>query len=176
MKGKLIAIVFLALLLIGIAYVRALFSNQERAISQLSSVSGTVPEDILVEYLNKDEAAHRVDSVFRLFSDSLAKLNEYWTSMIDSMPLEESDSLENTIADLKEELKDTEERLTQARQERSNQFEKMVKAFYSGEISRLPSDLSNYEREVSIKEIKGKARDYFEISSKRLNEIISERN
>lgn len=172
MKRKIIVVIALALLLIGIAYVRALFSHQERRGAISPEVSRSIPADLLDDYYNKDSAARSLDQLRQLYSDSLIRLAALGTAMDDSLPRPPIDSLRELIRELQEKLDSSVEEVREARLNQASQFEKLVAAFYQGEISRLPSDLSRYEREVSIKEIKDKACKYFGLSADSLDNIL----
>ena len=93
MARKVIIVVALALLLIGIAYVRALFSHQDRKTALLPEVTKAVPSEILDGYLKKEEAAQTLDSIHKIYSDSMAALTASWTSIVDSLPRAGLDSL-----------------------------------------------------------------------------------
>jgi hypothetical protein len=164
MKRKVIAVIFLVLLLIGIAYVRALFSHQERHTSLSPEVAKVVPAELLDDYLSKEQDARGYDSLKQAYSDSLTRLNESLTGRIDSLPQAQTDSLQTLIGQLQQRLSVAEEDVREAECIQAEQFEKLIAAFYKGEVSKLPADLSSYEREVSIKEIKNKAREYFGLS------------
>jgi len=176
MKRKIFAILALALLLIGVAYVRALFSHQERLGAFSPEVSRVLPPDMLDDYLKKDEASRTLDSLRQFYADSLARLTTLWSVTIDSLPSANVDSLQELISGLKEKLDSAEEEVSDAQRSKVNQFEKLVASFYKGEVSQLPSDLSQYEREVSIKEIKDKAQKYFGLSADALDRILRERS
>jgi non-ribosomal peptide synthetase component E (peptide arylation enzyme) len=172
MKRKFIAIAFLALLLIGIAYVRALLSHQDREHALSPEVTRAIPAELIDDYIKRDEATRSFDSLRLFYVDSLEKLTSYRETVIDSQPREDIDSLQADISKLRDQVKQAEKNVEKAKRGKTEQFEKLIAAFYEGELTQLPSDLSKYERDVSIKEIKGKAQKYFGVSSKKLNTII----
>ncbi|MFW9817883.1 MAG: hypothetical protein ACFFEW_18360 [Candidatus Thorarchaeota archaeon] len=168
-----ILIVALAAILVGIAYIRALFSNQDRISPVSPEAAVLVPPEILDEYIRKDEAATRLDSVHRLYVDSLEIVKRQISADMRSVDSATTDSLQAEIDRLTQRLDLTESAATRADKEKRLQFEKLVAAFYKGEIRRLPNDLSSYEHKVSVEEIRSKAMNYFEISSKDLSRIIN---
>lgn len=172
MKRKITTIVALVLLLIGIAYVRALFSNQDRNSALPPEVIQTIPADILDDYLKKEEAAQRLDSLHQFYRDSLEISNVLLTAAIDGRSQIEVDSLQALIEQLQKKLGQAENNIAKAKRGKTEQYEKLIAAFYNGEISQLPPDLTNYEREVSIKEVNNKAQKYFGISAKTLSRIV----
>jgi hypothetical protein len=172
MKRKIISVIALALILIGIAYVRALFSHQAREGTFSQEVTRIVPPEILENYLKKEEAARAYDSLEQFYTDSLEHLTVYWSDLADSLPRTAVDSLKQLIDKLQQDLETTKENVRKAKRGKTEQFEKLIAAFYKGELSQLPADLTKYEQDVSIKEIKSKAQDYFGISSEKLNKII----
>jgi len=167
---KYVAIVGLALLLIGIAYVRAIFSHQDRTDGFPSEVGKAIPANVLDDYVMKEEAASRLDSVRRIYADSLGKMQEIIAASEDSKLA--ADSLKSLLDELSHKLEAAEKEARQARSAKESQFEKLVAGFYKGEVSRLPADLSTYEHEVSVNEIRDKAKKYFGINSKKLDRII----
>jgi hypothetical protein len=172
MKKRLIIVAGLVLLLIGIAYVKALFSHQDRDQALSPEVVEVVPANLLDDYIQKEEAANRLDSLHRLYADSLQKLNSLLTEAADTQSQADIDSLHILVENLRNRVTQAEKNAKKAKQGKTQQFEKLVATFYKGEIAQLPSDLSKYEREVSIKEIKAKAQKYFGVSAKSLNRMV----
>jgi len=169
---KYILVTVLALVLIGIAYIRALLSHQDHPPHLSEEARASVPAEILEEYIRKDEVSARMDSIHRLYTDSLENIRLRWSNASDSADSASVDSLRKEIERLTQKLDRAESEAGRADKEKTIQFEKMVAAFYSGEIKRLPSDLSPYEHKVSVEEIRNKAMNYFEISSKTLSRIV----
>jgi hypothetical protein len=167
---KYVAIVGLALLLIGIAYVRAIFSHQDHTGGIPDEVGAAIPADVLDDYVMKEEAASRLDSVQRVYADSIGKMQALVSASAESE--EVTDSLKSVIDKLSHKLKSAEQEARQAKKAKESQFEKLVAEFYKGEINRLPADLSQYEREVSVKEIRDKALKYFGVTSRKLDRIV----
>ncbi len=167
---KYVAIVGLALLLIGIAYVRAIFSHQDHPGDLPKEVGATVPADILDDYVMKEEVAARLDSVQQLYADSIDTMQAMVTASAENERA--TDSLQAVIDELTKKLASAEKKARQAKNEKESQFDKLIAGFYTGEIDRLPADLSRYERDVSIKEIRDKAMKYFGITSQKLDRIL----
>jgi len=171
--GKFIIIFGLALLLIGIAYIRALVSHQnDRTVIPSEAVS-SVPANLLDSYVQKEDAQRRLDSICRLYTDSLTGLKSAWSASVDSQSREKTESLRLVIDELERKLTRAEKAASQAKDEKTQKFEKLVAAFYNGEVAQLPADLSDYERGVSLNEIRDKAQKYFGVSSQTLNRILS---
>lgn len=167
-----IVLLALVLALVGIAYVRALFSHQDRPETVSPEVFESLPPDLLDDYLEKDEVARRLDSLQNFYADSLEKAFAGWESAKNEKAEAVADSLRRDVENLQNKLKTAQADVTRAEQSKTQQFEKLVLAFYHGEIAQLPSDLSKYERDVSVKEIKHKAQKYFGITSQKLNTIL----
>lgn len=166
---KYAVIVGLALLLIGIAYIRAIFSHQDHG-GIPDEIGTSIPADLVDDYVKKEAAAARLDSLHQLYADSLEAMRALAESS--SQNKHTTDSLESLIDELSEKLDAAEKKARKARNEKDAQFEKLVAGFYRGEMDRLPADLSRYEREVSVKEIRSKALKYFGVSSEKLDRII----
>ena len=156
--AKYIAIVFLVVVLAGVAYIRALYSHQTHPDTQSGMMSQT-------------EVNVLVDSLRRFYVDSLASANAY-SAVVSSDPVN-IDSLKTEIARLNTELADASGEIKKLTADNARKMEKLIHSFYDHEVAALPADLSSYERSVSIKEIKGKAMKYFGVSSDHLNRILS---
>jgi len=167
---KYAAIVGLALLLIGIAYVRAIFSHQDHSGGIPNEVETAIPADILEDYVMKEEAASRLDSIQCLYVDSLDKMRALVSASADGR--QATDSLDSVINALSQKLDSAENDARRATTEKDALFEKLIAGFYQGEMERLPADLSRYEHEVSVKEIRDKAMKYFGVTSEKLDRII----
>ena len=102
----------------------------------------------------------------------MENIKRRWSDVSGARDSASIDSLQKEIERLAQKLKRAESEAGRADKDKTIQFEKMVAAFYSGEMKRLPSDLSPYERKVSVEEIKNKAMNYFAISSKTLSRIV----
>ncbi len=156
--AKYIAIVFLVAVLAGVAYIRALYSHQTFPETQSKMISQT-------------EVNRLVDSLRRYYVDSLGSANAYTTSVPnDSVNI---DSLKTEIARLNTGLADANGEIKKLTADNNRQMERLVRSFYDHEVAALPADLSSYERTVSIKEIKGKAMRYFNVSADYMNRILS---
>lgn len=172
MKSKIAIIIFLALLLIGVAYIKALFSHQDRDRSLSGEAIGKIPSEMVDDYIKKDETVRTLDSLRLFYADSLDKITNYWSDTIDPLSQAMIDSLQCLVEQLKENVGEAENNVRKAKEDKTIQFERLVKAFYDGELAQLPADLSQYERDVSINEIKNKATEYFDVSLKTLDRII----
>ena len=168
---RVIIIVALAALLIGVAYVRALFSHQEYGGTMPAKTSGRP-----AKFLSPRDVAAMRDSVRVYCIDSLNRI--YYphagAQASEAAPLG-AESLRQQIRVLTEKLGQSDSQLADLRDGQAERFEKLVAAFYANESSALPNDLSSYERTVSIREIKTKAMKYFDLSSDSLNEILAKR-
>lgn len=177
---KYLIIVALALVLIGIAYVRALFSHQEEDKAAGQSIDRTSSAEILEDYVGKEEVSDLIDSLRQFYidslgqfySDSLLRLKLYTLEDTSGTVTTNADSLVEEIRQLGDKLSEAEQKIAEFEQSQQRRFEKMIYSFYSSEIASLPSDLSDYERAVSIKEVKGKAQKYFGVSAGSLEKIV----
>lgn len=154
---KYLAIVVLVLALVGVAYVRAVYSRQERQRLKVGMVPAT-------------EVDRVADSLRRFYADSIGAAAA--AALLPSVTAE-SDSLRAEISHLKAKLTAADGRVKELTSSATRQFEKAVRAFYNQEVAALPADLSSYERGVSIKEIKAKAMKYFGVSADALGRILS---
>jgi hypothetical protein len=156
--AKYIAVVVLVVGLIGIAYMRALWSHQEHPQSQAGLISST-------------EVNRLIDSLRSYYIDSVSSTAAY------SKPVAagsvNGDSLKTEIARLEDDLVTAKNRIKELAADNARQIEKVIRTFYDLEVAALPADLSSYERTVSIKEIKGKVMKYFGVSAETLNRILS---
>ena len=98
--GKFIIIFGLALLLIGIAYIRALVSHQNDRTVIPSEAASSVPANLLDSYVQKEEAQRRLDSICQLYADSLTGLKSAWSASADSQSQEKTESLQQVINEL----------------------------------------------------------------------------
>lgn len=153
--GKFFIVVGLALILIGIAYVRALYSHQDRVRTVETQAIGHV-SDSTVETVSQQEISAPADSVSQ---DSLAGLQIVSSCTTDS---------------LKSEIEKITDSLNAVSAQNEKRVNKMIVDFCNGEIALLPADLSRYERNISIKEIKSKAVRYFDIPLDSLNVLLNE--
>jgi Tfp pilus assembly protein PilO len=167
-----IVIVILALLLIGMAYIHALFSHQNQQGRIPPEASSSLPTELIDEYIKKVDAAARFDSLRNAYADSVDRMEQRMTARLDSLPAYDLDSLQREIERLAQKLLAAQTEADRITRDKSAHFEKMVMAFYRGEIENLPDDLSRYEYNVSLKEIRAKAMNYFNISSEELNRIV----
>ncbi len=171
---KIFVILALVLIVIGLAYVQAIYSRQDsgKSTSEKSTSGSTIDKFILTE-----QYANLVDSLRQFYIDSLQETRELTTlTNHDSadvlLTIAVKDSLNHEIDQLNVQLSEAEKAIGDLKTAKQEQFERLVYNFYSREMASLPADLSNYERSVSLKEIKAKAKEYFDISSNSLDKIV----
>ena len=178
---KVVIIVALVVLLAGIAYVQALFSSQDKSGSESAQLSEAAREDILKGYISEAEIPSIIDSVrsFYLdslqsaFADSIKSLTSRETSPVPSDLKEKMATLESSNTDLNRRLKEANNEIKSIAKSKNEQVASLAETFYKFEVAALPTDLTDYERSVSIKEIKAKAKKYFNLSSQALSRIAS---
>jgi hypothetical protein len=156
--AKYIVVMLLVIGLIGVAYVRALWSHQERPQSQAGMVSST-------------EVNRLIDSLRSYYIDSVGSAAAY-SSPVPAISVS-GDSLKAEIAHLESDLATANDRIKVLVSDNTRQTEKVIRTFYDHEVAALPADLTSYERTVSIKEIRGKVMKYFGVSAETLNHILS---
>lgn len=169
---RVLIIVVLVAVLAGIAYVKALFSHQDRDGGSLTPAKTAAPSLLGGKSSGGGSLAESADSIRRVYADSLAELSMQLTSLRDSAAIGGNDSLLGVIERLRDSLGSARKGLDKAGSLREKQFEQMVLNFYKGELDRLPADLSSYEKGVAIKEIKAKAGEYFGVTQARLERIV----
>lgn len=155
--AKYIAIVVLVMALMGVAYVRALYSRQ----SQSEAKAGMVPVA---------EVDRMADSLRQYYADSVGTAAA--AASVASFSVER-DSLRAEIRRLNADLDATNIRIKELDGKATRQIEKAVRTYYNQEIAALPADLSSYERTISIKEIKANAVKCFGLSAESLDRILS---
>ncbi len=171
MKTKrFIIIVFLVVLLVAVAYMRALFSHQEREADPASSSQSKTPPADLV---SRTEMTRVVDSVRQACLDSLLQAQGLSSTGAAAASSALVDSLTTELTRLNSDLKSAEGRIKELDLGKTRQLEKLVHTFYSNEVAALPSDLSSYERSIAVKEIRGKALKYFGITADTLDRILA---
>ncbi|MCK5126514.1 MAG: hypothetical protein KAR42_09680 [candidate division Zixibacteria bacterium] len=176
---KVIIVVVLALALAGVAYIQAIFSNQDTSPNLLDRKSIS-EEDILKDYIKKSDVTaildsvrqHYIDSLYSTLRDSVTKLAEQKKTVPAKMTAK-LDSLKQANSKLQKRISDANGEIKRVNQAKGVQAGKLAEKFYKNEIAGLPSDLTEYERAVSLKEIKSKAKAYFNISSKALKRITA---
>ncbi len=168
---RLIAIVAVVLALVGIAYIRALYSNQERVEMIDSEISEQINMD---DFVAKVDAYAMIDSVRIHYIDSLAALMaaDSMETMTDASGIAVQESLHTEIKVLSDSMTTLKERISQLRMQHEISRDKLVYSYFTNEIALLPTDLSDYEMKVSVKEIKSKAKKYFDLSGTELESII----
>lgn len=173
---KIVSVIILVLALIGLAYVQALFSRQKSGEAEDVWIGRQESKE---EFTRTEHYKSLVDSIRQFCLDSILSEGTFVT--IDSMApalLDSStvytrfDSLQNEIDRLGAELGIANDKIENYEIDKKAEFEKLVYRYYSREIASLPTDLTDYERSVSIKEIKGKATKYFGVTATKLEEIV----
>jgi len=177
--GKIIIIILLVCVLAGLAWVKALYSSQENHSEDLRKAGWMSPQEVSDEYIKIGDARRLFDSIYKrvgdslqdLYSDSMAVLQSYTADPA----LANTDSLKNLIKTLEEARENDKRLIENIIFEKNMQLENLVYAFYSNELKALPVDLSEYERNVSVREITDKATRYFDISESYLKKIVREK-
>lgn len=171
---KYLIVIFLIVVLVGVAYIKAIFSNQDDGNPNKEELDGSISTVLPSDDISRDQAALLVDSVRQFFIDSLAQ--QYSALLDDAEKYSKiGDSLTEAIKNTEGELNKANQRVKELEAAKKKQLDILVYKFYSGELASLPADLSDYERSVSIKEIKGKTRKYFGVSSNALKQIIKKK-
>jgi len=169
---KILIVIVLASVLAGIAYVKALFSHQDREAGPAASRQSAAPSVPGGGHYGENPAGRSLDSLRLIYADSLTQLSMQLTSLRDSMVNNSGDSLQGVVERLRDSLHRAQKGLAESKSLREKQLEQMILAFYKGELAGLPTDLSSYEKGVSIKEIKAKAKGYFGVSQEKLEKIL----
>jgi hypothetical protein len=169
---KILIVIVLAAVLAGIAYVKALFSHQDRDGGSSTPLQTASPSFPGGGASSENPAGRSLDSIRLVYADSVTQLSMQLASLRDSVATSGNDSLLGVVERLTDSLHTAQKGLAEARSLREKQLEQMVLGFYKGELASLPADLSNYEKGVSVKEIKAKAREYFGVSQERLEKIL----
>lgn len=172
--SKWILTVVLVLMLAGVAYIKAVYSNQDKNQSEISTLDQSQADDLYDGYISREDHERFVDSLRNVFFDSLTTINSLATGAEAVISQETADSLTAEIGELNSRLSKTDNSFAELKRSKTRQFNKLVNSFYSNEIAALPADLSAYERKVSVREIKDKARKYFGLSADALKKIIKQ--
>lgn len=175
-KGYIFSIIILTLVLVGIAYVRALYSNQSAPSAQANQTEniGAVSEKQATEdYISREELGGLIDSVRLYYIDSLYTALSKSDSSAESLSGEintdsiiaANEELSGLIAELRSEV-------ALVKSNNGDEFKRLVYRFYAGEIADLPTDFTKYEKKVSVSEIKAKTNKYFNLMDGALDRII----
>ncbi|MCP4567661.1 MAG: hypothetical protein GY841_08785 [FCB group bacterium] len=170
--SKWILIVVLVLMLAGVAYIKAVYSNQDRSQSEITTLDQSQADDLDDTYISREDHERFVDSLRNVLLDSLTTINSLATGAEAVISQEMADSLTAEIKSVSRQLSALDKSFAELKRSKTRQFNKLVYSFYSNEMAALPADLSAYERKVSVREIKDKARKYFGLSADALNKII----
>ncbi len=179
---KILLVISLIIVLAGIAYVQAIYSNQDKDSDGYVYGTKVNEEKILKDYMKREDVATMVDSVKTFYRDSMH------TVLVDSLSIltasvmkkqgttkpsdsKQVDSLQEANSSLRKRLNDANGEIKRVSQAKSEQLTKIAELFYKGEMAQLPADLTDYERAVSIKEIKAKTKQYFNLSSSAMTRI-----
>ncbi len=175
-KGYIFSIIILTLLLVGIAYVRALKSNQSEVSTQVQHTEnvGEVAEQRTTDdYIKRDELGGLIDSVRLYYIDSLyTALSKSDSSSESSSGDINTDSIIAANGELSGLIAELRREVAQVKSNNGDEFKKLVYRFYAGEISDLPADFTKYEKKVSVSEIKAKTNKYFNLKAGALDRII----
>ncbi|MEE9442916.1 MAG: hypothetical protein V3V99_09645 [candidate division Zixibacteria bacterium] len=176
MKKYIIAII-LVLVLVSIAYIKVIYSSQEK-----QRINYTAPDE---NYISKDDVLSMTDSLRQYLIDSIyADISDSPETISDNSGADEQiallnhtiDSLENSFNDLNAKLDISSNELQNVKNDYSDLKLNLADKYYKGELANLPADLSDYEKTVSIKEIKNKIKKYFDLTTKQLNGIAIKYN
>lgn len=172
-KGYIFSIILLTVILVGIAYVRALYSSQSRQGDAIPTiiVTDSISAD---DYVKRDDLGSLIDSVRLYYIDSLytalARVDSTGETR-DNPPLDSmitaNDELSQLILELQAEVE-------LAKENNNKDYKKLIYRFYSGEMADLPADLTKYEKDVSTSEIKTKTNKYFNLKAGALDRIIAD--
>jgi hypothetical protein len=176
MKKYVIAIL-LVLVLVSIAYIKAIYSSQDRQKPQEISLGD--------DYISKDDVVkmadslrlYFVDSVYAALSDTISNLAKDSVSDGKIAELNQTiDSLEKSHNELFTKFATAQKDLDGAKNDYSELKLDLAEKYYQEELKNLPVDLTDYEKTVSVKEIKSKTKEYFGLSTKQLNGIAQKYN
>ncbi|MFH1701480.1 MAG: hypothetical protein ABIE07_12950 [Candidatus Zixiibacteriota bacterium] len=169
---KYILVVVLVLILVSIAYIKAIYSTQERQKVQDISQNDEYIGEADLEKMADSLRLFFVDSVYAALSDSISVLSDTSDSNEKIAKLNQTiDSLENSYKSLDAKFDRTNSELKNAKDDYSGLRLNLADKYYKGELANLPADLSDYEKSVSIKEIKNKTKKYFDLTTEQLNGI-----
>jgi len=155
----------LVLVLVAIAYVRAIYSNQEDSKSKSMQA---VHDSLIIAQVEKSHTATQtqlIDSLRRFYIDSVYKALTASDSIKAGAATANLDSLRHELADANKTIDDL-------RKGKDKQLQKYVNTIYAAEMATLPADLSDYEKSVSIKEVKEKLKKYFGLSPETLDRLL----
>lgn len=173
-KGYVFSIIVLTVILVGIAYVRALYSNQSRQDNVSPAalvVADNTPTD---DYIKRDKLGGMIDSLRLYYIDSLYAAISAADTVADLSDNPPIDSIVSSNEELNRLIGELRLEVDYLMANNQCEFEKLVYRFYAGEMSSLPADLSKYEKNISSKEIKTKTNRYFNLKTGALDRIIEE--
>lgn len=159
--GRILLAVALVVVLIAIAYVKSLYSSQEK---EAVGARHLAERDSILSVNTVAVGARISDSLQHLFHDSLQAV------LAGTGRSREAQQV--CVDSLEKALGQSSALITKLRQAEGATLRRWVQAFYAGEIALLPADLSDYERNVSIKEIKNKIRTYFGLTPAELDQLL----
>lgn len=184
---KILLVIGLIAILAGLAYVRAIYSSQDTSGAFPADRSSISEKELLDNYMKKEDVLTLMDSVRQYYHDSMhtvivdslsvltatVQKSAKSTSTKDSKVV---DSLKNANERLNERLAKANSEIKRINQSKSDQVAKYAEVFYKEEIRALPPDLTDYERAVSVKEIKAKTQKYFKLSAREVQNIAKKYN
>ncbi|MEZ5359111.1 MAG: hypothetical protein R3F48_09810 [Candidatus Zixiibacteriota bacterium] len=184
---KILLVIGLIAVLAGIAYVKAIYSSQDSQGDITSARPSLSDDDLYENYMKKDDVLtmmdslkqHYHDSMHTVIVDSLSVLTMALQNRADtSSPVESPvvDSLQKANDELNERLARANAEIKRINQSKTEQVEKYAEVFYKEEMNALPSDLTDYERAVMVKEIKAKTQKYFNLSARSVQDIAKKYN
>jgi hypothetical protein len=159
---KIILALGLVIVLVGLAYVRAIYSNQEKekAAARQSQTDSTAAIRAAEE--RGRELARVIDSVRKYYIDSMYAAMSF-------VPAEGGVVSADSLA---RQLEEAQGEIAELKRQNDRQMSRTVNSIYAVELASLPADLSDYERNVAVKEIKEKLRKYFGMSNESLQKIL----
>jgi hypothetical protein len=168
MVRKVILASFLVVLIAAVAYIRALYSHQAADADKPVGIDKDSAE-FEAMYIERDSLAVYLDSLRLTYLDSLQAAREQADTEVDTS------AFIDKISGLADSVKALQKKLAWMRTEKQVQYEEMIRKFYRQELEALPQDLSEYEKNVLLKEIHSKLRRSFNLSSKRLAQILKKK-
>lgn len=178
---KVLLIISLIAVLAGIAYVKAIYSNQDTPGRVNTDRPSLSDDEIYSDYIKKEDVSAMLDSLHQYYRDSLHSVivdslavltaSVQKTAKPSTLNTGLADSLENANKELYTRLERANAEIKRINQSKTDQVIKYAETFYKKELAALPADLTEYERAVSVKEIKAKMQDYFNLSSRALKQI-----
>ncbi len=174
MFKKIIVITFLLALIVGLSYVKTLRNATKRteAFERGKAVAGNE----VVQFKDTvDSLKIEIGSKEVALADSIIKNTQYYQLYIDSLETKNR-SLNDSINILSKKLASrakpsNNKNLNSKLSQKINNKHQQILAYYNDRFKKLPADLSDYERKISLNEIKEETAQKFEISLVELKNI-----